>query len=92
MSVGVVVAVPVVLEEVFESGAETAAVPRVEARCGKTTAPDSEVEGQPASQDGPTEYAAIDSTLRHINSVTSLRSKVVQSWTWSASFHLQRQS
>ena len=79
MSVGVVVAVPVVLEEVFESGAETAAAPRVDACCGKATAPDAEVEGQPASQDGPAEYAAIDSRSRHINSVMSLRSEVVQS-------------
>ena len=92
MSVGVVIAVPVVLEVVFESGAETAAVPRVGGRCGNTTALDAEVEGPVADQDGPTEYAANANKLRHINSTMCLRSEVVQSLVCSVSFHLHRQS
>ena len=92
MSVGVLVAVPVVLEDVFESGAETAAVPRVGAGRGKVVALGAEVEGPVADQDGPTEYAVNANKLQTISAVIRLRSEVVQSLTCSVSFHLHRHS
>ena len=84
--------IPERLNGSFESGAETAAVPRVGARRGKVAALDAEVEGPVADQDGPAEYAVNANKLRHINSVIRLRSEVVQSLTCSVSFHLHRQS
>ena len=77
----------------FESGAETAAVPRVGGfRRGRVVAPDAQVKGPVADQDGPTEYAVNANKLRHISSTMCLRSEVVQSLVCSVSFHLHRQS